>query len=105
MYQFNIILEKVHFAMNQKKPIKMRIEKNKDYYWCSCGLSNKQPLCDGSHKKSSRSNYKPLKFSINVEDSLASLCVCKKTKKPPFCDGSHRRMNNDVKIKSSYTEV
>ena len=22
-----------------------------DYWWCGCGLSRRQPFCDGSHKK------------------------------------------------------
>ena len=31
------------------------VEANKRYSWCSCGLSNKQPLCDGSHKETAGS--------------------------------------------------
>ena len=35
----------------QKNPYKVKVEKDKTYFWCSCGLSHKQPFCDGSHKK------------------------------------------------------
>ena len=30
--------------------IGVEVEKDKSYYWCSCGKSSKQPFCDGSHK-------------------------------------------------------
>ena len=33
-----------------KAPIKIAVEAGKDYWWCSCGKSSKQPFCDGSHK-------------------------------------------------------
>ena len=29
--------------------IAIEVEKGKSYYWCACGLSKKQPFCDGSH--------------------------------------------------------
>jgi len=38
-------------ATPQKNPYKIRVEKGKTYFWCACGLSLKQPFCDGSHKK------------------------------------------------------
>ena len=31
--------------------IALEVEKGKSYYWCSCGKSLKQPLCDGSFNK------------------------------------------------------
>ena len=34
----------------QKAPYPVEVEANKDYYWCACGHSSKQPFCDGSHK-------------------------------------------------------
>ena len=32
-------------------PIGINVVEGKSYYWCSCGLSSKQPFCDGSHKE------------------------------------------------------
>jgi len=29
-------------------PYAVELEPNKDYYFCRCGLSKKQPFCDGS---------------------------------------------------------
>ena len=39
--------------------IVVEVEKNKSYFWCSCGLSSKQPFCDGSHKNT---EFNPVKF-------------------------------------------
>ena len=38
-------------ACPQKSPYKVKVEKGKTYSWCTCGLSNKQPFCDGVHSK------------------------------------------------------
>ena len=32
---------------------------SKNYYWCTCGMSRKQPFCDKSHIGTS---FQPLKF-------------------------------------------
>lgn len=58
------------------------------YWWCACGKSNKQPLCDGSHKGS---EFTPLKFEIGEKKTVA-LCQCKHTRTPPFCDGTHKQL-------------
>ena len=44
----------------QKKPYKVIVEKGKTYSWCACGLSLKQPFCDGTHKKEGK--FKSLKY-------------------------------------------
>ena len=72
--------------MYQKSPYKINLEQGKTYFWCSCGLSDKQPFCDGSHKKEGK--FKSVKFTA-TETKEVFFCGCKKTKKPPFCDGSH----------------
>tara|TARA_Y100000590_G_scaffold400259_1_gene484197 strand:- start:772 stop:1014 length:243 start_codon:yes stop_codon:yes gene_type:complete len=73
----------------QKGPYKFKVKKGKIYPWCSCGLSQKQPLCDNSHKK--YENFVPLKYIAN-EDKEVFFCGCKVTKEPPFCDGSHSKL-------------
>lgn len=68
-----------------EKPFQIELEEDKTYFWCTCGLSKKDPLCDGSHKGSGK---KSLPFQVNSTKTF-SLCCCKKTKNPPYCDGSH----------------
>ena len=72
----------------QKGPYKVKVEKNKTYFWCACGLSNKQPFCDGTHKKEGK--FKSLKY-IATEDKDIFFCGCKMTKYQPLCDGSHSK--------------
>ena len=77
--------------MNQTKttknsPEKVSLEKDKKYFWCTCGLSGNQPFCDGAHKASNE--FKPHHFEVE-ETKEYYLCNCKKTKNSPFCDGSH----------------
>lgn len=55
------------------------------YWWCACGQSKKQPLCDGSHKGT---EFSPIEFTVTEADVFA-FCGCKRSKSPPFCDGSH----------------
>ena len=72
----------------QKKPYKVIVEKEKTYSWCACGLSLKQPFCDGTHKKEGK--FKSLKY-LSEESKETYFCGCKRTKQPPFCDGSHSK--------------
>ena len=72
----------------QKAPYKARVEKGKTYFWCACGLSQKQPFCDGTHKK--KGKFKSLKY-LAEESKEMYFCGCKMTKHPPFCDGSHSK--------------
>ncbi len=71
-----------------KAPIKVTVEAGKDYYWCSCGKSSKQPLCDGSHKGSGMA---PMKYTAE-KDGDAWFCACKQSAKSPMCDGSHKKL-------------
>ena len=34
-----------------KTPIKISLEPGTKYAWCTCSHSEKQPFCDGSHRK------------------------------------------------------
>ena len=72
----------------QKSPYKVKVEKGKTYFWCACGLSPKQPFCDGSHKKERKFNS--LKY-LATESKEVFFCGCKMTSHQPLCDGSHSK--------------
>ena len=74
---------------SKKNPYKIKVEKGKIYFWCSCGLSQKQPFCDGSHKKEGK--FKSIKY-LAERTKEAHFCGCKATGNPPFCDGSHSQL-------------
>lgn len=62
------------------------VEAGKSYFWCACGLSKKQPFCDGSH---AGTEYAPIAYKA-LESKNIAFCGCKHTKKSALCDGSHR---------------
>ena len=58
------------------------------YHYCSCGMSQNQPFCDGAH---AGTEFRPVAFTVE-EKSRAALCLCKHTKEARHCDGSHRML-------------
>ena len=76
-------------ALAQKTPYKVKVEKDKTYSWCSCGLSQKQPFCDGSHKKEGK--FKPVRY-VAASDKVVFFCGCKMTEHHPFCDNTHAKL-------------
>jgi len=75
-------------SSNNNQPMPVEVEAGKDYFWCSCGKSTKQPFCDGSHKGS---EFAPVKYTAE-KDGKVFFCGCKKTAKSPLCDGSHKAL-------------
>ena len=69
----------------QKAPYPVEVSAGKTYFWCACGLSSRQPFCDGSHKET---GLEPVKFSAE-KDGKVFFCGCKASGKVPLCDGSH----------------
>lgn len=70
----------------QKAPYKVTLEAGKKYSFCTCGLSETQPFCDGKHKET---GFKSLKI-FPEETKEYYLCGCKHAKGgQAFCDGSH----------------
>ncbi len=69
-----------------KAPIKLTVEAGKDYWWCACGKSTRQPFCDGSHKGS---EFSPVKFTPTQSGDVW-FCACKHSAKKPMCDGTHK---------------
>jgi len=75
-------------AVAQKAPYIVDVESGKSYAWCSCGRSNAQPFCDGSHKGT---GFAPTIHKAE-KDGKVAFCGCKHAKTPPFCDGSHNSL-------------
>ncbi|MDG1207088.1 MAG: CDGSH iron-sulfur domain-containing protein [Pseudomonadales bacterium] len=72
----------------QKAPYGVDVEAGKNYFWCSCGKSAKQPFCDGSHADT---EFTPVKYEAQESKKLF-FCGCKFTKEQPLCDGSHNAL-------------
>jgi CDGSH-type Zn-finger protein/mannose-6-phosphate isomerase-like protein (cupin superfamily) len=78
-----------HPVVARPKPYLVNVKAGRTYFWCSCGLSAKQPFCDGSHKGTP---FEPLRFTAGAQDKELLLCGCKDTRNAPFCDGAHTNL-------------
>ena len=58
------------------------------YAFCTCGLSDKQPFCNGAHRGT---GFAP-KIVELAEPAKVAWCGCKKSGTGPFCDGSHTKL-------------
>lgn len=72
----------------EKSSVAVELEEGKDYWFCTCGLSQNQPFCDGAHKGTA---FKSMKFTAE-KTGKAWLCQCKHSTKQPFCDGTHSKI-------------
>ena len=71
-----------------KAPFSIEVEAGKNYFWCACGKSNKQPFCDGSHQGG---EFTPVKYTA-TESKKIFFCGCKQSGKAPLCDGTHGKL-------------
>jgi CDGSH iron-sulfur domain-containing protein 3 len=76
-------------AIAGTEPVCVSVVPDKNYAWCTCGLSQKQPFCDSAHKHIEGMPYRSLKVKFDAPEE-ALFCMCKQTKTPPFCDNSHK---------------
>ena len=71
-------------------PVELELKPG-EYWWCSCGKSNNQPFCDGSHREDRV--FSPMRFEIKDRARSVKLCLCKYTKTSPYCDQTHRDLD------------
>lgn len=72
----------------QMAPYQVRVEAGRNYFWCACGRSKKQPICDGSH---SGTGMTPVIYKAS-ESTDVWFCGCKRTGNKPLCDGTHGKV-------------
>ncbi len=72
----------------QNEPFGVQVKAGKNYAWCACGLSRKQPWCDGSHRDTARL---PVVWKAERTETVF-LCGCKSTGDSPYCDGTHNQL-------------
>ena len=58
--------------------------------WCSCGESENQPYCDGSHSRKPTGKT-PMVVEV-TEAKKVAWCGCRKSGNLPYCDGSHSKL-------------
>ena len=73
------------------QPVKVNLCKGQEYHFCTCGKSQSQPFCDGSH---AGTKFTP-KVIVVDKDQEAWLCACKHSRNLPYCDGSHNEFSAD----------
>ena len=60
--------------ISQEKPVEFTVEKGMRYSFCTCGHSEKMPLCDGAHREKA-----PGKRSYKYEaakNGSVWICTC-----------------------------
>ncbi len=73
------------------KPLRVTLTAGEKYHWCSCGRSENQPFCDGSHVGT---GLTPFAFIAEKSEDVW-LCCCKQTLNRPLCDGRHKQIADE----------
>ena len=84
-------------ALPQRGPYVVNVEAGRKYLWCSCGLSQKQPWCDGAHRDT---GFEPVAFEAPISGEF-HMCGCKQSGNKPYCFGScrgHTQENSKVDL-------
>jgi CDGSH-type Zn-finger protein len=73
----------------QKGPYKKSVVEGKRYIICACGLSQRQPMCDGAHINAP--GIAPVMYKAETSGDVF-FCGCKQSKTFPLCDGTHNSL-------------
>ena len=79
----------------QNSPYEVTVEAGDSKFFCSCGLSNNKPYCDGSHKDTGKTPY----LEKYNKDSTVYICGCQQSKNKPYCDGTPIKLSSKVETK------
>lgn len=71
-----------------RSPFAVDVQAGRDYDWCSCGRSAKQPFCDGSHQGT---GFAPVRYTADA-DRTVYFCGCRQSAAGQFCDGAHQKL-------------
>jgi CDGSH-type Zn-finger protein len=80
-HNFPVVAQKGAYAVD--------VEQGRTYSWCACGLSAKQPFCDGTHKN--MSTCTPIRWTAPRSQKVY-FCGCKQSVNRPLCDGTHGKI-------------
>lgn len=69
-------------------PYNLYLQKGKVHLWCSCGMSDNSPWCNGVCNHSVSRN-RPIYFNVS-ESGYYKICQCKHSANAPFCNGTHK---------------
>lgn len=72
-------------------PVTVELTAGVQYAYCTCGLSDIQPFCNGAHRGT---GLKPIKFTADRVEQVP-FCLCKQSRALPRCDGSHAAWSPD----------
>ena len=70
--------------VRQRAPYVVQVEEGRRYRWCSCGLSEIQPWCDGAH---AGTGFEPITFTAPISAEFY-MCGCKRSENAPYCFGN-----------------